>query len=208
MVKIVQIRGTSGSGKTHTAYEVMKRLGHYGVAVTEVKGITDIGWQALGFNTVLIGKYDTACGGCDTIKTQDEICRRVILNVNEGRNVVFEGLLISQIYERYAKLHNALVAQGHQYAFAYLDTPVEKCVAQVNSRRQAAHAVKLEKALNRNAAPDKLPRLTQLNETNTRSKHRDCLRNRDKDLANGFTVIDLRHDDDPAGQVIDFLSGR
>ena len=200
MPKIVQIRGTSGSGKTYTARQIMTRLG---VEREERNRENQIVWYDLNQGVTLIGKYETACGGCDTIKTQDEIVDRVLTNYSRGRHVVFEGLLISQIYDRYAALAKNMGPQT--YAFAYLDTPLDKCIEQVNARRQESHEERLAKAKRRNMPVEKLPTLKDFNEANTRSKHRDCIRNRSKDLAGGITVIDLKHDADPAAQVLAFM---
>jgi cytidylate kinase len=188
---IIQIRGTSGSGKTHTAYELRRRLGDR-YDLRSLAGKHE--GYLLNHNVALVGKYTTACGGCDTIKTQAEVERRVRQFHQSEMHVVFEGLLISQIYGRYYDLSRDIIAKGGQYVFAYLDTPIEKCIAQVLTRRdeRAAQRIKGRPAV-------------AFNETNTRAKHADCLRNREKDIKNGVPFIDLKHDQDPAGQIIELL---
>jgi hypothetical protein len=76
-----------------------------------------------------------ACGGCDTVKSQDEICERILKAVNRGWNVLFEGLICSHISKRYAELYHNLRDRGIRVRFIYLSTPLEKCRSNINLRR-------------------------------------------------------------------------
>lgn len=209
---IINIRGTSGSGKTHLVRELMS-------AMTDLKlipGDSQIGGlathypknkesKAIGYSGTLtypdeidhrvhvVGRYETACGGCDTIKTQDEICDRVRAFATRG-DVVFEGLLVSVLYDRYRKLCESLSIAHHiqkpvqeavlgrdqetfpPFIFAFLDTPEEVCVQRVKDRRAAAG----------NDKP--------LNENNTREKWHICQRVAEKLNADGLPVVWLNHE--------------
>jgi hypothetical protein len=82
---------------------------------------------------LVLGRYTTECGGCDTIKTQDEIC----LAVKEAArfisdHVLFEGALVSTIAARYLELADTF--RGN-FTFAILDTPLDVCLARVQERR-------------------------------------------------------------------------
>lgn len=102
---IINIRGTSGSGKTHTTKQLMRLFDggepepllygshsnfKYLAERYPQKVVKSIGYtgtlsyppippstQEVPHTVSIVGRYETACGGCDTIKTQDEICDRV-----------------------------------------------------------------------------------------------------------------------------------
>ena len=52
-------------------------------------------------------------------------------------HVIFEGLLISHLFSRYAMLDRELFAQGIPFVWAFLDTPLEICLDRVRARREA-----------------------------------------------------------------------
>jgi len=134
---IINIRGTSGSGKSTAIRNIVELCGGTptpmfsdnlkkpdGYSVSH--GLTDI---------YVVGSYENVCGGCDGIKTQDEVCRRVREYSRHG-HVLFEGLLLSTLYERYRQL--ALELDTHKFIFAFLDTPLDVCLSRVASRRAEA----------------------------------------------------------------------
>jgi predicted ABC-type ATPase len=83
----------------------------------------------------IVGKYETPCGGCDGIKTQDLVEGRVRQWHAAGYNVLFEGLLISDIYTRWAQLAKDVGLSN--MVFAFLDTPLDVCIERVKGRRTA-----------------------------------------------------------------------
>lgn len=209
---IINIRGTSGSGKTHLARELMaamenvnpipgdSQIGGLGTHYPRNKNSKAIGYAGtytypdkIPHHVSIVGRYETACGGCDTIKTQDEICDRVRAFATRG-DVVFEGLLVSVLYDRYAKLATELMNVYNRvkpvneaalkrdldtfppFIFAFLDTPEELCVERVKQRRIAAG----------NTQP--------LNETNTREKWHICQRVAEKLTAAGLPVVWINHE--------------
>jgi hypothetical protein len=85
---------------------------------------------------VVIGRYQSACGGCDTIHTLRAITDAVVFHAQTGP-VVFEGFLWSGLF----KCGNELaleVAGRNKLIFATLDTSVSTCVSRVIKRREAA----------------------------------------------------------------------
>jgi hypothetical protein len=133
---IVNIRGTSGSGKTHLVRRVMElfdqrepifepgrkrpllyRLGEFGPP------------RVLS----VLGSYEAACGGCDTIKGLDRVFELVRQEALEGRSVLFEGVLVSEGVDRVL----ALQREGLPVHCIGLTTPVEDCLASINARRLA-----------------------------------------------------------------------
>lgn len=157
---IINVRGTSGSGKSHLTRRVMelytqrtpfrqkdeKRKQPLGYICTRP------GWRPL----VVIGHYETACGGCDTISGYERTFDMIREAHRQGNNVYFEGLLLSgdrkfttQLFETHKTLH--IIA---------LDTPIEQCIESINARR-------------REKKGDDAP---PVKEENTRSKHKTLLK--------------------------------
>jgi hypothetical protein len=100
----------------------------------------------------IVGHYETACGGCDTITDVSDAFAAVrLLHELEGLDVIFEGLLIAADVNRTVELHRA----GIDLHVLALTTPLDLCVASVNQRRWAKN-------------PEKPP----VNPKNTASKYR------------------------------------
>jgi hypothetical protein len=153
---IVNIRGTSGSGKTTIVRRIMELCGPPApLGGTERRPYGYL-LAGPGADLYVVGSYENVCGGCDGIKTQDEVCERVRGASAQG-DVLFEGLLISHLFSRYASLAREL--SPTPFIFAFLDTPLEVCLQRVQDRR-----------LQRK--PDSPP----LNPTNTIQKWHDCRR--------------------------------
>lgn len=129
---IVNIRGTSGSGKTTLMRWFLEQCDS--VEKILVKGKKKV--QALkciykGELIHVLGSYDNLCGGCDTISTQDEVCRLIEEYDFEG-HVLFEGLMISHIYERYASLARKDI---DNWVFFMLETDFDMCIDHIRERR-------------------------------------------------------------------------
>ena len=175
---VINIRGTSGSGKSTLIRQYLAAHGN-GVKVTVPNGKKSL---TIGYATedrpptFVVGRYETDCGGCDTIKTQDEICHRVRKFARSG-HVLFEGLLVSHIYGRYRDLAIEHTRdRGGPFHFAFLDTPLELCIERVTQRR-------LSKG---NTKP--------LDPTNTIQKWHDSRRVFEKCKADGLSVHWLSHE--------------
>lgn len=125
---ILDIRGTHGSGKSWLVHKLLKSIPSQDY---KENGIT-IGYQSGPI--AVVGKYDRVCGGCDGIKTADEVVRRVKLFNRKGINVVLEGILVAHTFKRYAELANEL----GDYHFLFLDTPEDVCIQRVIDRRRKA----------------------------------------------------------------------
>lgn len=133
---IGNIRGTSGSGKSTLVRALAEALGGWTpilAAQDVLKGKRNkpLGYVTKQLDVAIVGRYETDCGGCDTVKTQDEICGRVREFHKHHDHVVFEGLLISHIYGRYRDLARELPP----FAMMFLDTPLDVCVERVKARR-------------------------------------------------------------------------
>lgn len=92
---IINIRGTSGSGKSHLVRSVMDLYGLRTKFFVENRK-QPIGYTAhrrtSGRNLSVLGHYETACGGCDTIPSLDQIFSRA-MKAHGEHDVLFEGLI-------------------------------------------------------------------------------------------------------------------
>lgn len=138
--KVVNIRGTGGSGKSHLVMKFMKKFGAHPLEGADGKVVAYRVSYKPGEPVYVIGRYKTVVGddgirtvtgGCDGIKTQDEIGIRVRLAARRG-HVIFEGFLVSGIYSRYLALSQDLGGM----VWAYMDTPLEKCIARISRRNR------------------------------------------------------------------------
>lgn len=127
---IIQIRGTSGSGKTWVMKEFMK---DYSWIPQYEKGRK----QPLLYKTYLnktsyltvLGHYESPCGGCDTIGSARQVFE-LIDTLPTGDVIVCEGLLLSEDVKWVSQVDNVKIL--------YLNTEVEKCISQIRDRRKAA----------------------------------------------------------------------
>lgn len=135
---IINVRGTNGSGKTTIIRGLMKMATKVEPVGPETRPLSYIlTIPGVDAPVAIIGSYVNVNGGCDTIKTQDDICGRVRGHAGLGHHVVFEGVLISVLYQRYADLDKELTADGHKFIWGFLDTPLKVCVARIMDRRAA-----------------------------------------------------------------------
>ena len=132
-----------------------------------------LGYEHPEYRLRIVGRYTTACGGCDTVKTQDEVESRVRAWHGEGFNVIFEGLLISHIYGRWAQV----ARDCPPYQFLFMATPVEECLRRVQKRREERGNTK------------------PLNPKNTVDKYNDMHRVMKKCKADGLSHVMLSNDE-------------
>lgn len=131
---IVNLRGTSGAGKSTIVRAVMKR---YSCEANYVDGrrrpLFYVGHRPEEHRLLVPGHYETACGGCDTIRTPDEVYELVRWGaLEQGMDVLFEGIMVQDEIRRCAE-----VSQLHPTLVIGLDVPIEECLASVQRRRDA-----------------------------------------------------------------------
>lgn len=176
---IINIRGTSGSGKSHLVRSLMECYD------SRLRVMQDGRKQPIGYlldssvsgrRLAIPGHYETDCGGCDTITNMEQIFQEVRVAHRVGYDVVFEGLLVSADIQRTLALHT----EGLPLLVIALSTPLEECLASVNSRREGAFQRRLERVRAENFAkqrmghkllPEPTPR-GEVNPRNTESKYR------------------------------------
>jgi len=139
---IFNIRGTSGSGKTHLVRQFVE---HYGG--TEITADGRLwGYRMFGDRLRVLGRYDRAIkgGGVDNItsalmkryaagggtgNSMDAVETQVRKWASAGRHVIFEGLIVTSVWGRWVRLAAELPVH-----FLFLDTPLEVCLERTISR--------------------------------------------------------------------------
>lgn len=98
-MKIIQVRGNNGTGKTTVVRGFVKKH-DYAIITIEVSG-REIECHKIQ-DTIVIGRYDkNECGGCDaSIKTGDEL-KNVIAKIArtlKPKVIVFEGVMYGKTF--------------------------------------------------------------------------------------------------------------
>lgn len=133
---ILNIRGTSGSGKSTAVRKIME------LAPRIEKIFTENRKNPLYYNllwpdrTVLVpGHYETACGGCDTIKTYDDLFQIIRAAHIGNKDVLFEGLLVAHDKKRCKELFEWLGKDPSQFQIIEITETLETCLNSVEKRR-------------------------------------------------------------------------
>jgi len=183
-MRIVKIHGCSGAGKTTVVRKIMKmadftRLPALGKPEAYMS-------NSLSKDPVyVLGSYENTCGGMDVVGDSAKVIK-LLDHYSQKGHIIFEGLLQSTYY---GKLGEHSKAWDRDYIYAFLDTPIELCLERVVARRAAS---------NRN---------NKFNPELTREKHETIDALKRKLLATtSHHVLILKHDDNPAQQVLDILN--
>lgn len=198
MTRIINLRGTNGSGKSWLATQLVPPAASERFEILQHGYVTKAGaarTKAIHAyrrdDMVLIGRYDTNCGGCDGLPDVRTAYRAALkASQMEGvSGVVLEGLMISGIYQ--SVVDELGVAAGAlprpaTLVWAYLSTPLDECIARVRRRS--------------NRPPEWDPR-------NIVSKHRAVVRTRERAALARLPVIDVRSDNDSLGLLRDIVRG-
>lgn len=135
---IIQIRGTSGSGKSTAMSAIMKSTEWDGVFVKGRK--KPLYYRACDYHWVVLGHYESPCGGGDTIGSARAIYDLIrslppAATVHRGISVVLvEGLLLSED----VRWTTQLKEEGNDVRVLFLTTSLERCLRQIRSRRLEA----------------------------------------------------------------------
>jgi hypothetical protein len=169
---IIMVRGTSGSGKTYVAQQVLSRLGNV-YSHLKIGPKSTLGGYLFD-RVAVVGKYETACGGCDAYSWRGaaEDIKDLVLEHASNRHVLLEGLMVSGWgIERVLELNS----QSCGLTVVHLMTPLEECLESVRERRR-----KRAESLGREPS--------ELNTHNTTRKHGELLRVSQKQERAGVRV--------------------
>jgi hypothetical protein len=129
---LINVRGTSGAGKTTVVRALMASCPHkpiygaLGLRLPEAYKLT------LPHPVFVIGPYLTPCGGCDRIVPFALIPQLIEKYAQQG-HVLFEGMLLSTCFGVIGQL-----METRDSVVMFLDTPLDVCIARVQARRRAA----------------------------------------------------------------------
>jgi len=136
--RIIDIRGTNGSGKTYLVRELIERLGGKKSYYLEDDADRIIGYT-LQDGTGLLGPYEKAVsGGCDQIRTMDQVCDLVRDMVDDGHHtIILEGYIVSHTFSRWHAMAKEMKKRDYKWHFRFLETELEECIRRVKLRRAA-----------------------------------------------------------------------
>lgn len=128
---IIQVRGTSGSGKSTVVRRVMDAGKWEPVHVPGRKRPLYYRSVTPGRPSVaVLGHYESPCGGCDTIGSARAVWELVCDIRPKFRAVVCEGLLLSEDVK--------WALQTPDLYVLFLVTPLTECLGRIRARRAAA----------------------------------------------------------------------
>jgi len=136
MTIIVKLGGCNGSGKSSVAKALLNTKSKH---VVEHKKKRPLVYTAEhgGASWAILGNYENACGGMDTISDKYERLELVRRYANEEDMgvVFFEGLITGKTYGAFGDMSEN---DGNAWLYAFMDTPFDVCVERVMQRRSAA----------------------------------------------------------------------
>jgi hypothetical protein len=134
-MSIIQIAGTSGSGKSHLMRAIMDYAKEFGTREEDNDHGKVLGYT-LQLNDVdgdayVLGPYNVPTGGCDTSSSAIEIFEQLPRLISHYTHLLFEGLFVMNMTRG-----PQLAAQyGEKFCVLQLTTPLGTCLESVNQRR-------------------------------------------------------------------------
>lgn len=138
---IIQVAGTSGSGKSHLMRAFLQWTAEKngGLPFKEhAEGrATPIGYlirlQGVEAPVYVCGAYEVPTGGCDTIHNIEQVYEMVWKAHKKGQHVLYEGLFCMNM----TRGPQLAAKVGKDYCVLQLTTPLVQCIAAINVRRAA-----------------------------------------------------------------------
>ena len=140
--KVINIRGTSGSGKSTLVKCLLEEFEHLPVMIQvgpwkkpKIGGYLIYPPEgSTAPPTFLVGSYETKCGGCDSMSykgSMDDIEDLVREGVEKGYNVIFEGLVVTSVINRWRTVANDY---PRRWVWMFMATPEEECHQRIVAR--------------------------------------------------------------------------
>lgn len=128
---IIQIRGTSGSGKTTAMRKVMEGYGGTWFKNYIPGRKRPISYTHENGLATVLGSYEATCGGCDGIGSARAVYDVLTDSLHSRYPILLcEGLLLSEDTKWSLQLPDLRVL--------FLTTPISTCLSQIESRRKKA----------------------------------------------------------------------
>lgn len=131
---LISIRGTNGSGKSTIIFGLLDLAPyrqHYGVLGPRMPEALELQLVGVSKPVFVLGSYHVSSGGCDQVQPYDLILDLIRKYAAKG-HVLFEGVLVSSSYGRVGRL---MEEWGQEAVMAFMDTPLEQCIENVQKRR-------------------------------------------------------------------------
>lgn len=141
MFTVIKLGGCNGSGKTSVAREVMKIVNAQPIPKRQrhnfaYRGFLEI--PVVSIPVMVLGRYETACGGMDTISDKEDRFQLLVNSCMPNTIVFMEGLITGKTFGRMGAWLAEQEAKGKCRAiWAFMDTPFNVCVDRVLMRRLA-----------------------------------------------------------------------
>lgn len=146
---VINIRGTSGSGKSTVARQLMALYQPNPLRYREEGRKQPLGYRYKRrvsedfrecnhvYDLAVVGHYETDCGGADTIPDYDKLMSLVMAGMDAGMDVLFEGLLFSGDVKHTTELREYAEKQGTMLHVVAMQMDLQLCVDSINLRRNA-----------------------------------------------------------------------
>lgn len=148
---LINIRGAFGSGKTTAAKRALgisqkgeEVILHHASRFKPIKSAPDRwietpmkGTLSVDGKTVALGSYQNNCGGTDNFSwkgAHDDIERAIKNAATQYEHVIYEGVVVAGLYQRYVDLAEAMYEQHGPTHVVFLMPSVEECLRRVVGR--------------------------------------------------------------------------
>ena len=134
-MKVIQIRGSNGAGKTTIAREVVKR-NNLEIQSINVNGRETFISTNKDHSIVVLGRYDKKTGGCDLYANTEHVKSTimwVIVNL-KPRLIIFEGMIYSLSYKFASEMSNFVKKYNYDYVALSLYTDPEVVLERIYKR--------------------------------------------------------------------------
>ena len=176
---IINLRGTSGSGKSTVVLELMRLFAPVEIIERVGEGVRarPLVYRIHGCAPPLyvFGSYESVCGGCDVIDDYAAVVPQLVDKYLSQGHVLFEGLLVSGTFGAIGVHLQRLAAGGHEVVVAFLDTPLGVCLDRVEFRRAQRGVQKA------------------FNPVNTIKKFHQCIVVKRQFRGKGIRVVDIHY---------------
>ncbi len=151
---IVNLRGTNGSGKSTIVRKLMEKYPERDpVHINGRKQpVGYFCYRDNGKTLWVIGHYETACGGCDTIPTVEDVYTLIRRRAADC-DVIYEGLLVESDTTRAIQLSKDFPP----FMIVLLSTTLEECQKAIQARRDERGTTK---DFNRELTPEEFAALS------------------------------------------------
>lgn len=148
----INIRGTGGSGKSTLVKRVTELYPHHANIIEKgrKRAMATCHWFAEEDEGKLPpdsfrppglfvpGHYETACGGCDTVKTVDKVYEMVrAATLGDENNAMYEGIMVMDDVTRAVQFDQDLKKKGRRLVVISLTTSIEECLEGIRARKEA-----------------------------------------------------------------------